>query len=50
MGSKQEYMGNKVKMLSAELETVRNTNNLKIEEMRNSLVSVQEELKNLNER
>lgn len=37
-------------MLNAELETLRNTNNLKIEEMRNSLTGVQEDLKNLNEK
>ncbi|KAI6184400.1 TDP43-N domain-containing protein [Aphelenchoides bicaudatus] len=50
MSSKQEFMGNRVKMLNSELETLRNTNNQKIEEMQTSLVTVQDDLKNLNER
>jgi len=50
MGNKQEYMGNKVKALNAELDNLRNSYNNKIEEMQNSLLIVQNDLKSLNQR
>lgn len=49
IGTKQEYMGNKIEMLNSELEGIKNTNNQTIEEMQNVLYTVQEDLRILQE-
>lgn len=49
IGTKQEYMGNKIEMLNSELEGIKNTNNQTIEEMQNVLDTVQEDLRILQE-